>query len=691
MAAVLGWLSGGGAPRGEAAALEKLLQSARAGTLRLRVSLSLVASAPGVAAPLARSLTCALPDDGGACVASTGEVAALLALLAKAEPEVPLCGALEELLAASAAAATCAAQRDAAVLSRPERVAAAAAACRALERARAEAAAEDAAARAAASWRVEHMLSLADVAQRLRERASSHSFASSCSDEEEEEQERYADDGGPAFEDGRPRLSCTGSGGGAGACSLSPSSPARRCHSPLSWRGTSPLRAASPASPRRPPGRSRCGFIYDAHAAAWHAPRTSLHVVAAGGNVSPRDERPERVLAVHAALTASGALAAATHLKSRLLLPAGGSPETLRADSALLHSVHAPAYLAKLGAPFLDADGPEERWSAATALRRLPTLGMYATHSTPAAARLAAGCVVEAVERVLAGDVHTAFALVRPPGHHASCCAAAGFCWLNNAALGARAAQRAGAARVAIVDFDVHHGSGTQDVFWADGSVLYASLHRYGPGVAPGTGAAHEVGAGAGAGFTLNVPFHDAALRDEDYAAAFHWALLPVLRAFAPDIILVSAGFDAAAGDPDGGCCLSAGAFAGMARALLHVRGAHAPGGPRVVTVLEGGCHLDSLARCADAMFWAQLQFVDAAAAEEERNDEPSPPPACALRPATCDALRAVRAAHAPHWPVLAESENAFRAWAEGGSSAAEEEAQEEEEEQAYFDDDDGE
>jgi acetoin utilization deacetylase AcuC-like enzyme len=675
MAALLRWLAGGGAPgSSEAAALETLLRNAD-GKLHVQVALSLVASAPGapLAAPLERRFSCALPPPGGgACVASLGDMAALLALLAKAEPEVSLRAQLEELVACSVAAAAVASRERDAACSRSERAAAAAEARRALERAEADDAAASAAAAAA---RVELINAAASVVHDdMRRRTRSSAFISSCDDDDDDAHECYAHDGGPAFDDGQPRLSsCTTS------LTPPPSPPPLPPVHVTPWRDATRTSSESSTSPVHvtPRRRSRCGFMYDAHMAAWHAPRCCPRVVAAGaGGVSERDERPERVLAVHAALTASGALAAATHLAPCALLPAGGSPEQLRSDAALLRSVHAPAYLAKLGLPFLDADGPEDAWSASTALRRLPTLGMYATASTPAAARLAAGCVVEAVERVLSGDVATAFALVRPPGHHASCAAAGGFCWLNNTALGARAALAAGARRVAIVDWDVHHGGGTQDAFLDDARVLYASLHRHGPGVAPGSGAAHEAGVGAGEGFTLNVPFPDSALQHADYAAAFHWLLLPVLRAFAPDIILVSAGFDAAAGDPAGGCCLTPGAFAAMTRALMRVRGNDAAdgGGPRVVTVLEGGCHLESLARCADAMFRAQLQFTDGereSSGDDDDAYEAAPPPVCALRPATCGALRAVCAVHARHWPVLAQREGAFRDWAEGKSDSS--------------------
>src|SRR4249920_1883986 len=157
-------------------------------------------------------------------------------------------------------------------------------------------------------------------------------------------------------------------------------------------------------------------------------------------------------------------------------------------------------------------------------------------------AQLAAGAAIDAVERVM-GGVHTsALAMVRLPGHHAERNRAMGFCLYNNVAVAAAHAQALGAPRVAIVDYDVHHGNGTQHIFEADPSVLYVSTHQY--PFYPGTGAADEIGRGAGRGFTVNLPLEVGAV-DEDYRLAFEAIIVPVLEQYAPDLLLVSAGFDA--------------------------------------------------------------------------------------------------------------------------------------------------
>ncbi len=164
-------------------------------------------------------------------------------------------------------------------------------------------------------------------------------------------------------------------------------------------------------------------------------------------------------------------------------------------------------------------------------------------------ARLAAGAGVDAVERVLRGSRVRAAALVRPPGHHAGRSAARGFCVFNNVAVAAAHALAAGASRVAVVDFDVHHGNGTQEIFHADPRVLYVSLHQF-PHY-PGTGLASDVGVGDGAGYTVNVPL-DAGAGDPDYDLVFRALVVPLLLEFSPDVIVVSAGYDAHELDPLG-------------------------------------------------------------------------------------------------------------------------------------------
>jgi acetoin utilization deacetylase AcuC-like enzyme len=195
------------------------------------------------------------------------------------------------------------------------------------------------------------------------------------------------------------------------------------------------------------------------------------------------------------------------------------------------------------------------------------------------------------------GRAQNAFCVVRPPGHHSSSDRGMGFCIFNNVALAARYAQRRhGLDRVLIADWDVHHGNGTQDIFYADGSVFFFSTHQH-PWY-PGTGRAEETGEGAGRGATLNCPFPAGSGRAE-IMGAFRRKLLPAAADFKPDLVLISAGFDSRAGDPLGGFTLSDGDFAELTALLLEVADTYAGG--RVVSVLEGGYSLEGLAAAAVA------------------------------------------------------------------------------------------
>ena len=206
-------------------------------------------------------------------------------------------------------------------------------------------------------------------------------------------------------------------------------------------------------------------------------------------------------------------------------------------------------------------------------------------------ARLAAGGAVRAVEAVVRGEADNALALVRPPGHHARPDRGMGFCLLNNVAVGARHAQRAlGVERVLIVDYDVHHGNGTQEAFYTDPSVLYISTHQY--PFYPGTGAVGEAGAGAGVGATINVPLR-AGVGDEGYAQVFAEVVWPAAQRFAPHLILVSAGFDAHWADPLANMNLTLAGYAHLTRELVRMARALCAG--RIVFVLEGGYNLTVL------------------------------------------------------------------------------------------------
>jgi acetoin utilization deacetylase AcuC-like enzyme len=210
----------------------------------------------------------------------------------------------------------------------------------------------------------------------------------------------------------------------------------------------------------------------------------------------------------------------------------------------------------------------------------------------------AAGACAAAVDAVLAGPPRNALCLVRPPGHHATPTRSMGFCLFNNIALAAHRALGRGLSRVLIVDWDVHHGNGTQDIFWEDPRVLFFSIHRYGGGFYPGTGAADERGGGRGLGHTLNAPVRYGTPRP-DYRALFRHHLEKAADAIKPELVLLSAGFDAHARDPIGSLGLEVEDFVTMTEQVLKVARAHAGG--RLVSCLEGGYNLEVLAEAVQA------------------------------------------------------------------------------------------
>ena len=215
-----------------------------------------------------------------------------------------------------------------------------------------------------------------------------------------------------------------------------------------------------------------------------------------------------------------------------------------------------------------------------------------------ATAMLAAGGVLTATEAVIDGAADNAFAIVRPPGHHAMAARAMGFCFFNNVALAARfLIERRGLERVLIIDWDVHHGNGTQDIFYDSSQVLYFSTHQF--PFYPGTGAVDEIGTGAGAGYTVNAPMR-IGLGDAEYLRIFDDLLTPVVEQFRPQFILVSAGFDSHNRDPLGGMRLTEAGFTAMTRRVKRMAAQFCGG--RIVAALEGGYDLLALAESGRAV-----------------------------------------------------------------------------------------
>jgi acetoin utilization deacetylase AcuC-like enzyme len=294
-------------------------------------------------------------------------------------------------------------------------------------------------------------------------------------------------------------------------------------------------------------------------------------------------ERPERLVAARAAV-------------ERTRARFEPIPSRTATDEELTR-VHDPGYIEQLAAlrgrqTYLDPD-------------------TYVAPQSVEIARLAAGSVVSMVDAMIHGPVPKGVALLRPPGHHARPAHAMGFCLLNNVAIAAAHARTLGVTRVAVVDWDVHHGNGTQEMFWHEPGVLYVSTHQF--PFYPGTGDVDEVGEGEGKGYTVNIPLA-AGSGDSVYASAFDRVVLPVLRAYAPELILVSAGFDASARDPLAHMEVSSAGFAWMARELALIANESASG--RMALVLEGGYDLVGL---EDGLEGAIAGMLLDAATEPER------------------------------------------------------------------------
>lgn len=406
-------------------------------------------------------------------------------------------------------------------------------------------------------------------------------------------------------------------------CGLVPGEPSR----------STPRRAASPAQPR--PGDAKVGLLYDSCMELHDGPE---HV-----------ERPARVIVLYAKLQEEGLLERC----SRLVARPATDPE--------LRLAHSAEHIKKVDGMFAaqykhgKADLRDESYCFADGCGDL-----YLCAHTATAARYAAGCCIEGTLAVCRGSVQRSLAVVRPPGHHAECERAMGFCFFNNVAAAALTAlQQPGIRRVAVLDWDVHHGNGIQNILYDRPDALYISIHRDPSNFYPyHSGFRDELGIGAGTGFNVNVPWLERGMRDADYKAAFALLIEPILAAYAPDLVLVAAGYDAAEGDPLGGCKVTPDGYAWMTERLLR----HAGG--RLVLALEGGYNTRMTSLCAAACLHTLLAGA-------------APPPAAATGPASptvaapgvgdvlpsthChDSLKLVYEAQAAHWEPLRG-----RTWAE--------------------------
>jgi histone deacetylase 6 len=270
---------------------------------------------------------------------------------------------------------------------------------------------------------------------------------------------------------------------------------------------------------------------------------------------------------------------------------------------------------------------------------------------TALCASLAVGGLLKVVRAVIADQLVNAFALIRPPGHHAEPHTAMGFSFLNNVAVAARVATKVlGVPRVCVLDWDIHHGNGTQKVFYSDPSVLYISIHRhdngsffpYGP-----EGGASRVGSGEGTGYNINIPLHNrTSISDAHYVNAFNSVVFPVIREYGPQLILVSAGFDAVVGDPVGGCDVSPTCFEWMTHELQKAC-------QRVVLTLEGGYRPSMVATCVHGC-------VRALIGESDERDLREWKDAIEDVSGAAEALEQTKRAHAAYWRCLRTKEGAL-------------------------------
>ncbi|KAM3607056.1 uncharacterized protein V6R79_001317 [Siganus canaliculatus] len=405
-------------------------------------------------------------------------------------------------------------------------------------------------------------------------------------------------------------------------------------HRPLSRAQSSPASASFPMVVQEPPAKPRftTGLVYDS--------LMQKHQCMCG-NTTSHPEHAGRIQSIWSRLQETGLRAHCECIRGR------------KASLEELQTVHSEAHVLLYGTNPLRQ---KLDCSVSPMFVRLPCGGIGVDSDTiwnevhsSSAARLAVGSVAELVFKVASAELKNGFAVVRPPGHHAEESTPMGFCYFNSVAISAKLLQqRLNVSKILIVDWDVHHGNGTQQAFYTDPNVLYMSLHRYDDGnFFPGSGAPDEVGSGAGEGFNVNMAFTgglDPPIGDAEYLAAFRTVIMPIANEFAPDIVLVSSGFDAVDGhaSPLGGYKLTAKCFGYLTRQLMGLAGG------RVVLALEGGHDLTAICDASEACVSALLG----------NEMDPIPDKVLQQRP-NSNAVRSIETvfeAHSKYWRSLKRS-----------------------------------
>lgn len=358
------------------------------------------------------------------------------------------------------------------------------------------------------------------------------------------------------------------------------------------------------------------GLVYDERMQAHYNAEDPLH-----------PEKPDRISAIYESLEAAGIVDKCEFVAAR------------EATTSELSCVHSKKHIDNIR---LVSNRAQERSSRISLARKYNSI--YFNEGSSHSALLAAGSCVELSLRIAKGELGAGAAVVRPPGHHAEADTPMGFCLFNNVAVAAHnlvhCQPALGIKKVLIVDWDVHHGNGTQHMFWKDPFVLYFSIHRYDYGFFYPTsedGDADKIGEGAGRGFNVNVPWQRRGYGDLDYLAVFDHLLMPIAQQFNPDMVFISGGFDSALGDPLGGCKITPAGYFQMTQRLMTLAGG------RLVLALEGGYNLKSIA----ASYLACMKALLGESCEDKLSLE--------LRSSTWSLIRDVRKKLLPYWSSLSK------------------------------------